>query len=127
MRDVIWTFDDDQPRFRHEKWRQVFEGQAKSDPLRLHLADPIFGLPLGETSVPFEEWLSKEELWKRLRTLSQLAILEGKDLDRVYRTFDEAVEQDETPKNEEGQIAVHGRTVIAWTSRIPDGPLRSGG
>lgn len=128
MKDVIWSFDDDQPRFRHEKWRQVFDEQAKSDPLRLQfIADPIFGLPLGETSVPFETWLPKENIWKRLRTLSQLVNLKGEELDRVRSRFDETIDSEETVKDSQGRIPVYGRTVIAWTSRIPGDTLRSGG
>jgi len=127
MRDVIWTFDDDHPRFRHGKWRQVFEEQSRSDPLTVQFADPLFGLPLGEDYVPFETWLSKDAIWSRLRTLSQIAVLEGDDLERVKKTLFDAVNSAGTKTDEQGRVAVHGRTFIAWTSRIPGEPLQSGG
>jgi len=127
MRDVVWTFDDDSPRFRHEKWRQVFDEQNASNPLTLHFADPLFGLPIGEDSVEFTSWLSKEDIWSRLRTLSQFAILEGEELEKVRKAFEESLKSEGTEVNEDGRFALHGRTVFYWTSRIPSEPIRSGG
>jgi len=102
----------------------VFDEQLKSNPLTLHFADPIFSLPLGEGSVPFQSWLSKEDTWKRYRTLSQVAILEGEQLEQVHKEFSKAID---TAEEKDGKIAVHGRTFFAWTSRIPGEPVRSGG
>jgi len=127
MKEVIWTFDDSTPRFRHEKWRQVFDEQNASNPLSIHLADPLFGLPLGEDSVEFTTWMAKENIWARLRTLSQLAVLEGEELEKVRKTFEESVEVKGTETDQDGRVAVHGRTVFFWTSRIPDAPVVSGG
>ncbi|KIW26196.1 uncharacterized protein PV07_09310 [Cladophialophora immunda] len=127
MRDVIWTFEDGAPRFRHEKWRQVFEDQTASNPLSVNFTDPLFGLPLGEGSVDFTSWLPKEDLWGRLRTLSQLAILEGEELEKVRKTFDDSLRSEGTEINQDGLVAVHGRTVFFWTSKIPAEPLKSSG
>jgi len=127
MRDVILTFDDETPRFRHEKWRKVFDDQAQSNPLTLHLADPLFGLPLGEASVEFVTWLSKDAIWSRLRTLSQLAVLEGEELNKIEKTFWDSINSEDTETDESGRVPVHGRTVFFWTSRIPSEPLKSGG
>ncbi|KAH0842335.1 methyltransferase [Fonsecaea pedrosoi] len=127
MRDVIWTFEDGSPRFRHEKWRQVFEDQTASNPLSATFANPLFGLPLGEGSVEFTSWLSKEDIWARLRTLSQLAILEGEELDKVRKAFDDSLRSEGTVIDRDGLIAVHGRTVFFWTKKIPAEPLKSSG
>ncbi|KAI1612300.1 S-adenosyl-L-methionine-dependent methyltransferase [Exophiala viscosa] len=127
MRDVVWTFDDNQPRFRHEKWREVFDEQNRSNPLTLHFADPLFGLPVGERSVDFETWLSKDDVWARLRTLSQIAVLEGDELEKVKKMFFDSVNSPDTETDEHGRVAVHGRTVFFWTSKIPAEPLKSGG
>lgn len=127
MRDVIWSFDDNQPRFRHDKWRAIFDEQAKSNPLTLHFADPLFSLPIGETSMEYATPLSKTDIWKRLRTLSQIAILEGTELDKVQKTFFDAVDGDDTTSDKDGRVLVRGRTVLAWTSRIPAEPMKSGG
>jgi len=78
--DVI---DDHEPRFRHDKWRHVFENQVASTPLTAALAgetNSLFSLPLGEDKVKWTVWLDKEALWKRLRTLSHVAVLEGERL-----------------------------------------------
>ena len=127
MRDLIWTFDDGLPRFRHMKWKTVFDEQNSSNPLTMHFANPLFGLPIGEGTVDFETWLSKDEVWKRYRTLSQIAILEGEELERVKNEFFDAINAEGTVVDEHGRVAVHGRTLFAWTSRIPGEPLQSGG
>jgi hypothetical protein len=127
MRDVVWTFDDNQPRFRHEKWKQIFDEQNASDPISLHFVDPIFSLPIGEGSVEFETWLAKDVIWRRICTLSQFAILKGDELKKTEAEFFEAINSVDTSVDKDGNVAVHGRTFFAWTSRIPDVPPRSGG
>ena len=127
VKDLIWTFDDSSPRFRHEKWRDVFDEQNASNPLMLHFADPLFGLPIGEDAVGFTQWLTEEEVWGRLRTLSQLAVLEGEELDKVRKVFEEGLKEEGTERDERGRVALHGQTVFFWTSRIPSVPMRSGG
>lgn len=82
-------------------------------------------MPLGEGSVPFEIWLSKEDIWKRYRTISHIAILEGKELEQTRKTFFDAMKDTQT--DEQGRVPVHGRTVFSWTTRIPGEPLKSGG
>jgi hypothetical protein len=82
LKDLIWSLPNDQPRFRNGKWRDVFEDQVKSTPFTITTqADPLFSLPLGEDQIKWTVWLSEENLWKRFRTLSQLAVLEGHALD----------------------------------------------
>jgi hypothetical protein len=77
VRELIWTLDDDNPRYRHGKWRAVFDDQLKSTPLTIQSANPLFSLPLGEGRIGFTKWLSKEAIWDRIQTLSQVAIQEG--------------------------------------------------
>jgi hypothetical protein len=125
VRDLTWTFDDNKPRFRHQKWREAFDDQLKSNPLSITAADPLFSMPLGEGSVPFEILLTKEDLWRRYRTISHIAVLEGEKLERTRKTFLEALEN--VQADEQGRLAVHGHTVFAWTTKIPGAPLRSGG
>jgi len=80
LRDLIWSFDDNQPRFRHEQWRKVFDQQIESNPISLTTsANPLFALPLGENIEEWEIWMSKEAVWDRYSTLSQIAILEGEE------------------------------------------------
>lgn len=80
LHDLTWTFQDDAPRYRHEEWRKVFDKQSKSTPLSLIIpSEQLFSLPLAETQEPFEVRLSKEKLWERYNTLSQIAMLEGEE------------------------------------------------
>ena len=127
MQTLTWSFDDQSPRFRHEKWKKVFEDQNQTSLLSMTTSETLFGLPLGEIKVPFETWSSKDEIWKRYRTLSQIAVLEGEELENVKKTFWNAIDSPDTKVDSQGRVAIHGTTFLAWTSRIPVEPLRSGG
>lgn len=80
LKDIMWSYDDQHPRFRHQAWRKVFEKQLSSTPFTIQAADPLFSLPLGEDSVEFSHWLSPEAIWKRFHSLSQIAVLEDDEL-----------------------------------------------
>ena len=125
VRDLTWTFDDHMPRFRHEKWRQVFDEQNQTNSLTMTTSNTMFGLPLGEKSIEFETWLAKEETWKRYRTISHIAVLEGDELEQVQKTFWSAIDSKDTRTDNQGRVAVHGKTFLAWTSKIPEEPLKS--
>lgn len=129
MREVMWSgeLEDDQPRFRNMQWKKVFDEQGSSNPLLLHFSNPIFGLPIGEDSVEFTRWLSKDDIWSTFQTYSQVANLQPDQLAKVKETFDSVINSSETEVNSEGKVAVHGKTVFVWTSSIPDDTLRSGG
>ncbi|MCJ1351558.1 MAG: hypothetical protein MMC33_001542 [Icmadophila ericetorum] len=127
MKDIIWSFDDDQPRFRHEKWRDVFDKQAKSTPFTIQAADPLFSLPLGEDSQEFTYWLTRESIWERFHTLSHIAVLEGGRLEDCKRKAFEAMNGNDVEVNEKGELALHGHTIWVWTTAIPGAPLRNGG
>lgn len=82
LNDFIWTFKDDTPRFRNCQWKGIFDNQIKSTPLTITaFASPLFSLPLGEDEVKWTVWLTKEKIWDRFSTLSQIAILEGEALE----------------------------------------------
>jgi hypothetical protein len=79
--DVV---DDHEPRFRHDEWCKVFENQLVSTPVTAMIVgknNSLFSLPLGGDTVQWMVWLDKEALWKRLRTLSHVAVLEGVKLE----------------------------------------------
>jgi len=123
LNDLIWTMDDGKPRFRHQKWKDVFENQLGTTPLQVirdNLTQnlPLFSVPLGEDTVAFTTWLSEQALWDRLATLSQIAVLQGTELQKVKDVLAEALKGDDVERNDKGEIAVHGRTFIAWTSRV---------
>lgn len=39
----------------------------------------------------------------------------------------EAMSDPDVEKNEKGEVALHGRTVLYWTSSVPGAPLKEGG
>lgn len=123
MKDIIWSFDDGEPRFRHQRWKDVFEAQQGSTPLQT-LVDtfkhklPQFSLPLGEETVKWAVWLTEQAIWERYLTLSQIAILNGPDREIVKRAVFQALTGEGVEKNEKGEVALHGMTYFAWTSRV---------
>lgn len=85
IKDITWLFDDGNPRFRHERWRDVFEKQLVNTPSGTAVTNQLFSLPLGEDSVSFTIWHSEQAIWKRYCTLSQLAVLGEKELEARHR------------------------------------------
>ncbi|KAL8723644.1 MAG: hypothetical protein Q9225_000087 [Loekoesia sp. 1 TL-2023] len=127
MKDIMWSYDDKHPRFRHEKWRQVFDKQLSSTPFTIQAADPLFSLPLGEDSVEFVSWLHPETIWDRFRSLSQIAGLGSEELAGVKDMVFAAITSPDVERNDNGELPLHGRVVYAWTSSVPGAPLKNGG
>lgn len=114
---------DGYDRFRHMKWKAPFENQVKTNPLQVirdTISDdlPRFSLPIGEDRVSWTVWLSKDALWSRMNTLSQISVLDGNEREQVLKIFDEALAGDDVQRNEKGEIAMHGQTYFAWTSSL---------
>lgn len=82
--------------------------------------DQLFSLPLGENVEKYSARLSKEQIWERFTTLSQIAVLEGEDRERVYRKFMDALDDQDVETDENGNVELHGETVMVWTSKIPE-------
>ncbi|KAL9061702.1 MAG: hypothetical protein Q9206_000381 [Seirophora lacunosa] len=127
MKATMWSHNDNQPRFRHEKWRQVFEKQVSSSPFTIQAADPLFSLPLGEDSVDLVHWLSPEAIWGRFRSLSQIAVLEGEELELDKKKVFTAMSAPDVEKNDAGELPLHSRVVYVWSSAVPGAPLKQGG
>lgn len=120
---------DGQPRFRQFVWRDIFDAQLPSNPLTTTAkllasgSEPssvgsLFSVPIGEDSVSFVVWLTPDALWKRVATLSQVAMLRGEELDSFKAKFDDILRQPSVESNEKGEVAVHGKTYFAWSSRV---------
>ncbi|KAL8702114.1 MAG: hypothetical protein Q9224_000163 [Gallowayella concinna] len=127
LKDIMWSYDDQQPRFRHEAWRKVFEKQLSSTPFTIQAADPLFSLPIGEDSVEFTHWLRPEAIWERFRSLSQIAVLEHEELGGVKDRALAAMGASDVERNGNGELPLHGRVVYAWTSSVPGAPIKEGG
>ncbi|KAL8971504.1 MAG: hypothetical protein Q9183_001030 [Haloplaca sp. 2 TL-2023] len=127
LKDLMWSYDDQQPRFRHEKWRQVFDKQLSGNPFTIQAADPLFTLPIGEGLVEFTHWLQPETIWERFHSLSQIAVLDGAELAKVKEKVFAALNAPDAEKNGAGELLLHGRSVYAWTSAVPGAPLKNGG
>ncbi|CAJ2501157.1 Uu.00g040100.m01.CDS01 [Anthostomella pinea] len=121
LNDFILSLDDGLPRFRHMKWKEVFEQQPNpfqviKDAFTDHL--PRFSLPLGEDSVKWTVWLTEDALWARFNTLSQIAVLKGDERGAAEKLFRDAMHGDDVERNDKGEIALHGVTYFVWTDRI---------
>lgn len=122
MKDIVATLGDGHARFRDMKWKEVFDQQQDTSPLQT-LKDtfthnfPSFSLPLGEESVKWTVWLSDENIWARFSTLSQIANLTEEKREGFRKeVLEELKEHGE--RNEKGEVALHGSTFLAWTSRV---------
>ncbi|KAH7359397.1 methyltransferase domain-containing protein [Plectosphaerella cucumerina] len=117
---------DGQQRFRQFLWKDVFDAQVPSNPVETAAnflvpgsnKGPFFSVPIGEDSEPWVVWLAPEALWKRLATLSQVAMLEGEALDKFRARYDEILREPSVQTNDEGEVAVHGKTYFAWSSKV---------
>lgn len=104
-------------------WQDVFAAQIKSNPVQV-LRDtltnrlPRFSVPIGQDSVEWTHWLSEEALWRRINTLSHVAMLQGKDREEGERVFREAMGMADVVRNEKGEVECHGQTYLAWTDRM---------
>jgi len=98
----------------------VFDSQLSANPLSIvTTTDPLFALPLAENVEEWSIWLTEEALWDRFSTLSQVAMLEGEEREKVRNVVREALKGDDVQKNEKGEVKLHGMTVSAWTTKIP--------
>lgn len=127
MRDVIWSLDDGHARFRDMQWKKIFDEQGSSNPLAIFSSNPLFGLPVGEQTFDFTRWSSKEDVWKTIQTHSQVANLPPDRLAAVEQIFWNAINSEKTETDDRGRVSVHGKTVLAWASSIPNDTLKSGG
>jgi len=122
LKDLIDTTNDGHYRFRDMQWKEVFEQQQDTSPLQT-LKDtfthnfPSFSLPLGEETVKWTHWLSDEKIWDRFSTLSQIANLTEEKRESFHQEVLAALKQ-HGERNEKGEVAMHGITYLAWTSRV---------
>ncbi|KAI5926875.1 methyltransferase domain-containing protein [Camillea tinctor] len=123
LNDFVWSLDDGLPRFRHLKWKEIFDDQLTYNPVQvikdsLTNSLPKFSLPIGEDTLKWTVWLSEDALWSRFNTLSQVAILRGEEREAAIKLFKEIIRGDDVERNEKGEIAAHGITYFFWTDRL---------
>jgi hypothetical protein len=79
---------------------------------------PKFSLPLGEDSIRWTVWLTEDALWDRFATLSQVAVLQGEEKEAARRMLKETLQMEDVERNDKGEVALHGATYFAWTSKV---------
>lgn len=62
-------------------------------------------------------WLDEAALLPRLKTLSQVAVLQGEAEEEFKSRFDEIMGSPEVQRDEEGRVPVSGVTFYAVTKR----------
>ena len=114
---------DGSPRFRDAKWQDVFARQPERTPFEV-IRDtlkgdlPRFSLPIGEDRVSWTAWLSPDDLWRRFSTLSQVAVLQGRERESLKAAFDDVLAGDGVFHDDKGRVGFHGVTYFAWTDRL---------
>ena len=73
LRNVLLTFRDGYPRYRDNLWRGVFE---RDEARQMFSASPNGEKTLEEKIFQVAVYLSREDLWKRIGTLSYVKTLE---------------------------------------------------
>jgi len=109
---VINAATDGQPRFRNYVWKDVFS---------LPSVQKLFSTPVEEDKTAWTVWLTEERLWDRVRTLSHVSmLLEQGDKEGFKEKFDSIVkgEANDGEWNERGEVAMHGVTPFAWTTKL---------
>lgn len=98
------------------KWKEIFEGQQEAT--LFHATYPKFSLPIGEDSIKWTVSLQDEDVWSRYSTLSQIANQTAAEKEKTKQRVMEALRDEDTKRNERGEVEVQGVTYFAWTSRI---------
>jgi hypothetical protein len=78
----------------------------------------LFSQPLGEHTVEWTVWLSEDDLWRRLGTLSQISVLEGQERVDFEDRFREIMRMHDVKRNEKDEVEFHGVTFHVWTKRL---------
>lgn len=123
LKELVSGLEDGLPRFRDLRWKEVFEKQLDATPLQTLKSTftqdfPQFSLPIGEEEIKWTVYLPDEGVWSRYSTLSQIANQEESKKEDIRRSVLAALKDESTERNEKGEVAVHGVTFLAWTSRV---------
>jgi hypothetical protein len=79
---------------------------------------PDFSLPLGIEEVSWTVYLNDEAIWSRYYTLSQIAMLKDEQLEELKKQVFAALKGEDVERNAAGEVALHGRTYLCFTSRV---------
>jgi len=107
LKEINAVLEDGHPRFRHMKWKEVFD-QPPS----------LFSLPLNEDDVKWTRLSTDEALWARFATSSHIVNLPSEKKEEVKTKVLNAIKGDGIDRNEKGEIVLHGLTYFVWTSAI---------
>ncbi|RPB18842.1 methyltransferase [Terfezia boudieri ATCC MYA-4762] len=117
LRNVLLTFNDGYPRYRDNVWRRVFDGVEAR---KMFSTSSSGEKTIEEKIFPVTVYLSKEDLWKRIGTLSYVRGLDKKEglIEKFRKTFDEILNKDKSViKNNKGEIEMHHIVHVAWTRK----------
>jgi len=95
------------------EWKLVFDEQTHNG------GSLLFSVPLGETSVPWTKFVTKDALWEQLSTISYVAMLEGEKLEAVKKLAYEMMDKAGMETNEGGEMRIYGQTACYWTTALP--------
>ncbi|KAF1974696.1 putative 2-heptaprenyl-1,4-naphthoquinone methyltransferase [Bimuria novae-zelandiae CBS 107.79] len=94
--------------YRELKWKDVLQ----SDQQR------FFVHPLRERDLAYETAFSRESIWDRFATMSQVSKLEGEELQALKDRVFDALQGEDVVEDAEGKLRYHGRTVWYWTFHL---------
>ncbi|RPA86488.1 S-adenosyl-L-methionine-dependent methyltransferase [Ascobolus immersus RN42] len=108
LKAAAWEHDDGEPRVRNDLWRKVFENPE---------GQKLFG-KLEEREFPVSIWIEKEDLWKRINTMSYISNLSDEKKQEFRRKFDNIVDNgSDVERDASGKIHYHYTVITAVTQR----------
>lgn len=106
LREVIWSLDDGQPRFKSEHWQTAFLDRT---------SESLFQLPLESKTWKMDKWIGATELENRIFTYCMLLNASTEKRER-YRKRIRCILNDGMDIGK-GQLYMHSSTVAAWTRK----------
>ncbi|KAJ4305418.1 hypothetical protein N0V90_000949 [Kalmusia sp. IMI 367209] len=94
LKDIIRSLPNPTNQYRELKWKECLHPSQQQ----------LFDYPLLERELPWTIVLSRQGIWERFATMTQVSSLDGAEL-----------QGDDVIEDAEGNIEFHGRTVWYWT------------
>ncbi|KAK3203496.1 hypothetical protein GRF29_112g1414914, partial [Pseudopithomyces chartarum] len=91
--------------YRELKWKDALNPDQQN----------YFKHPLGEGEIAYEAILSRESIWERFATMSQVSKLKGSELQTLKDRVFDALYGEDVEEDVAGNLSYHGRTVWYWT------------
>ena len=88
LKEIIRLNDVEDARAGHKKWQDLFERPSKAPGYPKGAAQSLFSVPVENSMILWTVWMSKNDIWNRYKTLSQIASLDAKGQEVIHQEID---------------------------------------